>query len=104
MRAACDIYEHPVLSSSEVWAKDAHNRSGKTRFIAAVGIIYIAAITTVAAGQFLGYIDLRALHSRCPSVVRPAIPLPLFSSLAIRLEYDADSLDHYRSSLLRGML
>ena len=64
MRAVSDIYEHPELSSSEVWAKDAHNRSGKTRFIAAVGVLYIAGLTTLAAGQYLGYIDLTSLHSR----------------------------------------
>jgi hypothetical protein len=63
MRAVCDIYEHPELSASEVWAKDAYNRSGKTRMLAAVGVFSITFLSTVAACQYMGFLDVRLLHS-----------------------------------------
>jgi len=64
MRAVSDLYEHPELSDSEVWDKDAHNRSGAIRVLATMGFFSIAAITTLAACQFSGVVDLSTLHSR----------------------------------------
>jgi len=61
MRAACDLYEHPHLSDSEVWAKDAHNRSGKTRMMATAGALSIVALTSVAVLQYVGVVDVTAL-------------------------------------------
>ncbi|KDR75576.1 hypothetical protein GALMADRAFT_226203 [Galerina marginata CBS 339.88] len=63
MRAACDIYEHPALSYSEVWAKDAYNRSGKTRLLASVVVFSVALLSTVAACQYIGIVDVTTWHS-----------------------------------------
>jgi len=64
MRAACDLYEHPELSTSEVWAKDAYNRSGKTRMLAAVGVLSITLLSVAATCQYMGYLDVRSLQTR----------------------------------------
>jgi len=64
MRAVSDLYEHPELSDSEIWDKDAHNRSGAIRVFATMGFFSIAALTTLAACQFSGIVDLSTLHSR----------------------------------------
>jgi hypothetical protein len=58
MRFVSDIYEHPHLTYSEVWAKDAHNRSGATRFVAAMGVLSVVTISSIAAVQYAGYVDL----------------------------------------------
>jgi len=63
MRAVCDLYEHPELSDSEVWAKDAYNRSGTTRMLATVGVFWIGVLSTVAALEFMGYVDVRGLRT-----------------------------------------
>ncbi|KAF8952197.1 hypothetical protein BDZ97DRAFT_789493 [Flammula alnicola] len=62
MRAACELYEHPELSYSEIWAKDAYNRSGKTRMLATLGFFSIVALSTLAACQYTGLLDLRMLR------------------------------------------
>lgn len=64
MRAACSIYEHPQLSDSEVWAKDAYNRSGTARVLTVLGVLtFITTITTFAVGYYSGILDVRTLQS-----------------------------------------
>jgi hypothetical protein len=59
MRAASNIYEHPVLSDSEVWAKDAYNRTGSTRLFASLGVLsLVTTITGLAVVQLAGLKDL----------------------------------------------
>jgi len=58
MRFASDLYEHPQLTDSEVWDKDAHNQSGASRFFAALGVLLIITITSIAAIQYAGYASL----------------------------------------------
>lgn len=70
MRAVYDIYVHPELSDSEIWDKDAHNRSGAIRVLATMGFFSIAALTTLAACQLSGVVDLSTLHS---SVLLPML-------------------------------
>ncbi|PPR00079.1 hypothetical protein CVT24_008982, partial [Panaeolus cyanescens] len=65
MRAACNLYEHPTLSSSEVWAKDALNRSGVTRFFSALGgLTVVATVITAAAAQYSGLFDITSLQRK----------------------------------------
>jgi hypothetical protein len=64
MRAVCDLYEHPELSNSEIWDKDAHNRSGTTRVLIVMGFFSILVLTTIAACHFSGIVDLRTFSSR----------------------------------------
>jgi len=55
MRFVSDLYEHPDLTDSEVWDKDANNRSG-ARVVVAIGVLSLATITSVvAAVQYVGY-------------------------------------------------
>jgi len=61
MRAVNDLYVHPDLSDSEVWDKDAHNKSGKTRVLTTVGLFSLAAMSTVAACQLTGVVNLQTL-------------------------------------------
>jgi hypothetical protein len=58
MRAVSDLYEHPELSNSEIWAKDAYNRSGTTRVLMTMGFFSILVLTTLAACHFSGIVDL----------------------------------------------
>jgi hypothetical protein len=64
MRAACSIYEHPQLSYSEVWDKDAYNRSGTARVLTVLGTLtFITTITTFAIAYYSGILDVRTLQS-----------------------------------------
>ena len=62
MRAVCDIYEHPELSYSEVWAKDAYNRSGKLRVFTTLSVLSVlATLSTLAGCQYAGVVDLSSI-------------------------------------------
>jgi len=64
MSAACSIYEHPQLSDSEVWDKDAYNRSGVARVLTVLGMFaFITTITTLAVAYYTGILDVRTLQS-----------------------------------------
>lgn len=63
MRAVYDLYEHPELSNSEIWDKDAHNRSGTTRVRMAMGFFTIVILTTLAACHFSGIVDVHTVFS-----------------------------------------
>jgi len=64
MRAVCSIYEHPQLSDSEVWGKDAYNRSGAARVLTVLGTLtFITTITTFAMAYYLCILDIRTLQS-----------------------------------------
>jgi len=64
MRAVCSIYEHPQLSDSEVWDKDAYNHSGTARVLTVVGTLtFITTITTFAVAYYSGVLDVRTLQS-----------------------------------------
>ena len=64
MRAVCSIYEHPQLSDSEIWDKDAYNRSGRARVLAVVGTLsFVATILTFAVSYYTGILDVRSLQS-----------------------------------------
>jgi len=64
MRAACDLYEHPQLSYSEVWDKDAHGSSGVARVLTVFGALFIiATISTLAVVYYLGVLDARTLQT-----------------------------------------
>ena len=55
MRFVSDLYEHPDLTDSEVWDKDANNRSG-ARVVTAMGILSLATIASIlAAAHYVGY-------------------------------------------------
>jgi len=55
MRAACNLYEHPQLSDSEIWNEDAYNRSGRTRVLTVLGALFIVtAISTFAVVHYTG--------------------------------------------------
>jgi len=55
MRFVSDLYEHPDLTDSEVWDKDANNRSG-SRVVVAMGILSLVTIASIlAAVQYVGY-------------------------------------------------
>ncbi|KAF8806631.1 hypothetical protein BYT27DRAFT_7037662, partial [Phlegmacium glaucopus] len=55
MRAACDLYEHPQLSDSEVWDKDAYNCSGVARMLTVLGGLFtVGTISTLAMVYYLG--------------------------------------------------
>ncbi|KAF9012618.1 hypothetical protein BDQ17DRAFT_1419983 [Cyathus striatus] len=43
MRAAFELYEHPELTSSQIWQK-----GGKERFYAVIGTLSLAAVSTAA--------------------------------------------------------
>jgi len=58
MRFASDLYEHPQLTNSEVWDKDAHNHSGASRFFAAMTVLSLITITSIAAAHYAGYASL----------------------------------------------
>ena len=66
MRAACDIYEHPELSTSEVWAtKDPQGASAQVRLLSIIGVLSVAAtLITVLASHTYGLVDLSALASK----------------------------------------
>lgn len=64
MRAVSDLYEHPELSNSEIWDKDAHNRSGTTRVLMVLAFFSILILTTIAACHLSGIVDLRTFSSR----------------------------------------
>jgi len=67
MRAASDIYEHPELSSSEVWGtKDARGAAAaKLRLLSILAAMsLIATLTTVLASHAFGLLDLTSLASR----------------------------------------
>jgi hypothetical protein len=56
MRFVSDLYEHPDLTDSEVWDKDANNRSGGARVVAVMGLLSLATVASiVAAIQYVGY-------------------------------------------------
>jgi len=61
MRAACDLYEHPQLTDSEIWAKDAYNKSGKNRVMAAAGALSVVALSGIAALQYAGVVNVTRL-------------------------------------------
>jgi hypothetical protein len=64
MRAVCDIYEHPQLSNSEVWDKDAYNSSGTARVLTVLGTLsFVAAISILAVAYYSGILDVRTLQS-----------------------------------------
>ncbi|KAF8161380.1 hypothetical protein B0H34DRAFT_700699 [Crassisporium funariophilum] len=64
MRAACDIYEHPELSDSEIWAKDAYNSSGKARLFSVLAALSVVmTVTTFAVCHYTGLLDVRSLQS-----------------------------------------
>jgi len=64
MRAVYGIYEHPQLSDSEVWDKDAYNRSGTARVLTVLGtLFFITTITTIAVAFYTGILDVRTLQS-----------------------------------------
>jgi len=64
MRAACSIYEHPQLSDSEVWDKDAYNRSGTARVLTVLGTLsFVTTISILAVGFYSGILDVRTLQS-----------------------------------------
>jgi len=64
MRAACSIYEHPQLSDSEVWDKDAYNRSGTARVLTVLGTLsFVTTISILAVGFYSGILDVRSLQS-----------------------------------------
>jgi len=64
MRAVCSIYEHPQLSYSEVWDKDAYNRSGTARVLTVLGTLtFVTTITTFAIAYYSGILDVRTLQS-----------------------------------------
>jgi len=64
MRAVCSIYEHPQLSDSEVWDKDAYNRSGTARVLTVLGILsFVTTISTFAVAYYSGILDVRTLQS-----------------------------------------
>jgi hypothetical protein len=56
MRFVSDLYEHPDLTDSEVWDKDANNRSG-ARVVTAMGILVsVATIASIlAAAHYVGH-------------------------------------------------
>jgi len=64
MRAACDLYEHPQLSGSEVWDKDAHNSSGTARVLTVLGALFVVTtISTLAVAYYSGVLDARTLQT-----------------------------------------
>jgi len=71
MRAVHDLYEHPELSYSEVWAKDAYNRSGKIRMLATLGVFSLATLSTLAGFQYAGVVDLSTVQ--IPHFLQPSI-------------------------------
>ncbi|KAF9445494.1 hypothetical protein P691DRAFT_675529 [Macrolepiota fuliginosa MF-IS2] len=52
MRATVSIYEHPVLSDSEIWSSGPGTKSGRTYVV--LGVLSIAAASTIAAVQYTG--------------------------------------------------
>ncbi|KAF9529778.1 hypothetical protein CPB83DRAFT_893289 [Crepidotus variabilis] len=69
MRFASDIYEHPVLSSSEIWEKDDYSRSNtRLRLVAAVSVISvvgtIAGLAVVQATGFKNVLGLMGVNER----------------------------------------
>jgi len=55
MRFVSDLYEHPDLTDSEVWDKDA-NTGSCGRVVAAMGIVSLATIASiVTAVHYVGY-------------------------------------------------
>lgn len=64
MRAVCSIYEHPQLSDSEVWDKDAYNCSGTARLLTVLGTFaFVGTISTLAVAYYSGILDVRTLQS-----------------------------------------
>ncbi|KIJ95111.1 hypothetical protein K443DRAFT_683296 [Laccaria amethystina LaAM-08-1] len=56
MRAVTDIYEHPDLTSSEVWGSD-QTCSDKTRVFSVLGALSLAAAaSSVAVYQYSGVV------------------------------------------------
>jgi len=61
MRFVSDLYEHPDLTDSEVWDKDANNRSGARGVVAAMGVLSLVTVaSTLAAVHYVGYDRLKA--------------------------------------------
>ncbi|EKM81180.1 hypothetical protein AGABI1DRAFT_84109 [Agaricus bisporus var. burnettii JB137-S8] len=53
MRATVSIYEHPTLTDSDIWSSGpASTKSGRTAVV--LGVISIAAVSTLAAVQYTG--------------------------------------------------
>lgn len=53
MRATVSLYEHPVLSDSDIWSSGpAGTKGGRT--VVVLGVISIAAASTLAAVQYTG--------------------------------------------------
>ncbi|RDB24725.1 hypothetical protein Hypma_007382 [Hypsizygus marmoreus] len=50
MRASIDIYEHPQLSSSDVWPKD--SSATRTCLYSVLGVFSLAAVSTFAAWRY----------------------------------------------------
>ncbi|EDQ99506.1 uncharacterized protein LACBIDRAFT_316390 [Laccaria bicolor S238N-H82] len=57
MRAATDLYEHPALTSSEVWGSSDQTCSDKTRVFSVLGALSLAAAaSSVAVYQYSGVV------------------------------------------------